>query len=189
MSQFKFGESVETFGLNSFVVLMQDCSNPATNGLDYDGDGNIDEGDELSNGCPMTNGGDGGAYITADITANPIVWTELGNATEPNSAQLVDVQVSLAGGVPTFYVLVGGGNGRTADQLWRFTGTNPAGAWTRIDTNIPGGGGVNIFAADPVNPSRLYATRVAPAGAFFSNDGGRHVEPRRRLAHRAHRWR
>ncbi len=172
LSQFKFGESIETFGANSFIVLMQDCSNPATNTIDDDGDGMVDEADELSDGCPMVNGGDGGAYITTDITAAPIVWTELGNATEPNSAALVDVQVSIAGGVPTFYVLVGGGNGRTADQLWSFTGTNPAGAWTRIDTNIPGGGGVNVFAADPNNPLWLYASRVNPPGIFSSTDGG-----------------
>lgn len=153
---FNFAESIDTWGDDRYAVLMNDCTN--------------------QNGCPGAPGGsDGGLFITTDITVNPIVWTELGNGTEPNSAQMVDLQVALdGGGIPTFYVQVGGGNGLTADQLWRFVGTNPAGTWTRIDNNIPGGTGVFRFGANRSDPARLYAAGNIGAGPrmFSSINGG-----------------
>ena len=168
---FAFADIVDTFGDRQYVVLTRDCP-PWLNGLDDDGDGMIDEPDE-NNGCSGVNGGDGGVYITNDITVNPIVWTELGNATEPNSATICGVRAAVSGGTPTFFVQAGGCNGTSADQLWTFTGTNAAGAWTRIDTNLPSGG-VGIFAVDPTDPNRLYVSNLRAAGPFMmsSDDGG-----------------
>ena len=180
LTTFNFDESVARFGPQSFVVLTNDCTPPGTafDGVDNDGDMNTDEADE-GNGCSNVNGGDGGVYITTDITASPIVWTELGNATEPPTFSLADVQVSMSGGTPTFYVKAGGGTRRTGGSLWRFDGTNPAGAWTQVDTNDGLAGGFNVFAADPSNPNNLYASNMAPAGPqmVFSTDGGATWDP------------
>jgi photosystem II stability/assembly factor-like uncharacterized protein len=137
VTAFNFAESMDTWGDDKYAVLMNDCINPANDGLDNDNNGTVD--DEPSNGCP-TGGGrgtDGGLFITSDITANPIQWTELGPNEPFPSGRLADLQVALDGdGNPTFYATVGGGNAASADQLWKFVGTDPTGSWTRIDTNI-----------------------------------------------------
>jgi hypothetical protein len=165
---FNFAESIDTWAPNSFAALTFD----AQTGVDDDGDNTIDEADEFG-----AAGSDGGLFITTNISANPIVWTELiGNTgDEPwNSRQAAEVQIATAAGVPTFFVSVGGGNGVSADQLWFFNGTNPAGTWTRIDNNIPNANGVSIWAVDPVNPQRLYAsalTNTGPQMWFSTNQG------------------
>ncbi len=150
---FNFSESVANWGDDRYAILMND------------GGGN-----------------DGGLFITTDITpagggGSSVSWTELGNATEPASNNYADLQVAFdGGGTPSFFVTVGDGNGYTADQLWRFDGTNPAGVWQRIDTNIGGGAdGVGVFAVDPNNPNRLYASAIDLAtGPWMvsSADGG-----------------
>jgi photosystem II stability/assembly factor-like uncharacterized protein len=152
---FKFPDTIDRFGATAYVVLTTDCT-------------------AGSNGCSGTNGGDGGIYITNNTTVDPIVWTELGNATEPPSNASCAVKAGMSGGVPTFYVQVGDCNGRTADQLWKFVGVNPAGAWQRIDTNLPAGGGVGVFDVDPNNSNRLYVSNLSPTGVrmMFSKDGG-----------------
>jgi RTX calcium-binding nonapeptide repeat (4 copies)/HYR domain len=154
---FNFNESMARFGTNSYVVLMNDCT-PG------------------SAGCPGTNAGDGGVYITTDISASPIVWTELGNATEPPSAFTTEVQVAVDNlGTPTFYVRAGDdGKRRTGGSLWKFTGTNPAGSWTRVDNNSGLTGGFNAFGVDATDPNRLYASNMSALGPriVFSTDGG-----------------
>jgi len=148
---FNFGEGIDSWGNNQFAIVMND-------------------------GAPN----DGGLFITSNITnatggGASVTWTELGNATEPASNNFGDLQVAVGGGTPSFFVTVGDGNGYTADQLWRFTGTNPAGVWQRLDTNIGGGAtGVSQFAVDPNNPNRLYASAISAAGPrmVFSTDGG-----------------
>ena len=112
-----------------------------------------------------------GVFITNNVTANPIVWTQIGAATSPAGA--CGIRVALAGGQPTFFVQAGACDGRAPDQLWRYVGTNPASAWARIDSNLPSGG-VGIFAVDPANPNRLYASNLTAAGPrmVFSTDSG-----------------
>jgi photosystem II stability/assembly factor-like uncharacterized protein len=111
-----------------------------------------------------------GVFITTDVTASPVVWTQLG-ATNPGGCA---VQVSMSGSTPTFYLQVGCNPDTGGHQILRFTGTNPAGAWVRVDNNGGQTGGVNIFAADPTDPNRLYACNTAPLGPrmVFSTDGG-----------------
>src|SRR6266480_1660280 len=45
-----------------------------------------------------------GVFITTDVTASPVVWTQLGAATDPGGCA---VQVSMSGSTPTFYLQVG----------------------------------------------------------------------------------
>jgi len=113
-----------------------------------------------------------GVFITDDITANPIVWTQLGAATTPASVRCV--KVSRTGGTTSFYVQSGAGNGRSQDQLWRFDGTAPGGTWQQINppNNI---GGFGIYDVDPNNPNRIFASHLrtgADPQMILSNDGG-----------------
>jgi hypothetical protein len=158
LSGFRFPDILDTFGLHNYVLLTTDC---VVNG---------------TNGCPGTNGGDGGVYVTEDVTANPIVWTELGDATEPptgGDARTCGVQAALAGAVPTFYVQVGICRGFTRDVLWRFVGTDPAGdQWEPV--NLPDDW-LSIFAVDPGNPDRLLISSYPDPGSprmMLSEDGG-----------------
>lgn len=152
---FRFPDIVDRFGATGHVLLTRDCS-PGVNG------------------CPGASGGDGGVYVTDDTSVDPIAWTELGNATEPPSNASCAVKAGTAGGVPTFYVQVGGCDGRSADALWKYVGTDPGGTWQRIDMNLPDGGGVGIFDVDAGNPDRLYASNLTPGGVAMvrSLDGG-----------------
>ena len=157
LTQFNTDESLANFGDGQYAALTLDCTPGVA-------------------GCPGTNAGDGGVYITQNIAASPVVWTELGNATEPPSNALTEVQVALDGTTPVFFVLASGGGVRlNGGSLWRFTGTDPAGTWQRIDNTDGVVGGFNIFAVDRTNPNRIYASNMSPAGPrmVFSNNGGR----------------
>ncbi len=118
-----------------------------------------------------------GGYITTDITANPVVWTQLGAASTP-AGGFCGVQAAVTGGTPTFYAqtqCIGVFETSGAAQLWQFVGTAPAGTWTRVDNNDGIAGGFGIFAVDPNNPNRLYASNmsgVAGPRMVFSTDGG-----------------
>jgi hypothetical protein len=118
-----------------------------------------------------------GAFTTNDITSNPVVWTALGTGIPAGG--FCGVQAALSAGTPTFYAQTGclgvfetGGN-RGPFQLWRLVGTT--GAWDRIDDNFSATSGIEIFAVDPSDPNRLYASHLSGAeGArmIFSTDGG-----------------
>ncbi len=121
-------------------------------------------------GCP---GADGGVYFTSDVDGAPIVWTELGDATEPPSNSMCGVRVALgAGDVPTFFVQTGNCNASgTLDRLFKYTGTLPLGAWTEL--SLPDGG-FGVFGVDPRDPTRLLASgQTATGGGMYSStDGG-----------------
>lgn len=117
-----------------------------------------------------------GAYITSDITAGPVVWTQLGAASTP-AGGWCGVQAAVIGGLPTFYAqtqCIGVFETQTGAGLWKYSGTAPGGTWTQVDTNSGMTGGIGIFAVDPKNPNRLYASNLPAAGPrmVFSNDGG-----------------
>ncbi len=177
---FNFDESIDVFGNDRFAMLMQNCfDNYQSDGIDNDNNGTVDDGTE-NNGCPGgAAGSDGGLFITLDVEAVPIVWTELGDATEPNSGQMNGVRAALSGGVPTFYVQVGGANGIGGSQLWKFVGTDPAGVWDRIDDNVPGGLGIIVFGTDRSDSARLYVAANTLAGPrmFRSLNGGATWQP------------
>ncbi len=176
---FNFTSSIAQFANAQYAVITQNC--PLVflpDGIDNDGDGNVDELDE-TRGCRGLNGGDGGLFITTNVANNTINWTELGNATEPAAAMCgVKAAVSGNNNTPSFFVQTGGCRGVTLDQVWVFTGTNPASNWQQI--NPPSGvGGFGIFTVDPDNPNRLFASHLqnGPNGTqipqmVFSSDGG-----------------
>ncbi|TQV85537.1 DUF11 domain-containing protein [Aliikangiella coralliicola] len=153
LAGFKFPDNFDRYGPSDYVAITRDCT-------------------AGSNGCV---GADGGLFITNNITVDPVIWTELGNATEPPSNLLCAVKSSRApGGQPVFYVQTGNCNGNgNSDQLWRFIGTNPAGIWQRIDTNLASGS-IGIFDVDPNDPNRLYASNLLASSPqmVFSNDAG-----------------
>lgn len=175
---FNFPDIMDTFGDGKFVMLTVDCTNPSADGVDNNGNGTVD--DEPSNGCPVVTAGgsDGGVFVTDDITANPIVWTELGNGSEPDSTQYCDVQTAVPSATPnspTFYVGIGNCRGEgSGSQYFKYTGTAPGGTWERIDDNDGLTGGFGILAVDPNDPNRLYASNLDSGGPqmVFSRDGG-----------------
>ncbi|MGH3646436.1 MAG: hypothetical protein ACRDTM_04570 [Micromonosporaceae bacterium] len=118
----------------------------------------------------------GGVYTTFDIGASPVAWTQIGTASTPATVCGIQSSVSSTGTV-VFYAQAGGCDNRGGSQLWRYSGTNPNGSWTRIDTNI-GAGGVGVWAVDPSNPNRLYAAHSQNnARMVRSNDGGQTWTP------------
>lgn len=153
---FIFPDVVTRFDADSYAIITRDCTPP--NGIDDDGDGMIDEADETG-GCTGVNAGDGGIHITTNAGASPIVWAELGPATEPptGGGGACAIKSATMGGTTSFLVQVGACNGRDPAQLWRFDGTNPAGAWTQV--NLPAGG-IGIFDVDPNNPNRIIASQL-----------------------------
>ena len=118
-----------------------------------------------------------GLFITTDITANPVTWTQLG-AGGGSGGGYCGVQAADDGGNPVFYAQTqcyGVFETSPPAQLWKFEGTNPAGTWARVDNNDGLSGGFGIFAVDPNDADRLYASNIAGAeGAqmVFSTDGG-----------------
>ena len=150
LNSFKVPDSIAHFGGLNYVMITRDCTPGA-------------------GGCVSA---DGGVFITADIDATPIVWTELGDGSEP-PGNVCGVQVAVDGaGVPTFFVQSGNCNSRTTtDRLFKFTGTNPVGLWTEI--SLPSGG-FGVFAVHPGDPSRLLASglTVDGGGMYSSTDSG-----------------
>jgi photosystem II stability/assembly factor-like uncharacterized protein len=110
-----------------------------------------------------------GVYITQNIAANPVTWTQLGASTAP--ANVCSVQASVPADTPTFIVKAGGCNGDRAGSLWRFTGTG-AGTWQRIERN--GVSQFGIYTVDPQRPNRLFASDLAGGNVtmVLSEDGG-----------------
>lgn len=116
----------------------------------------------------------------ANVTGNTVAWTQLGAATTPANA--LGIKVAMNGGTPTFFLLAGNRSSDNGNQLWTFTGTG-AGNWTQIDNQGGQTGGVGIFAVDPNNPNRIYASNFAAGGLRMvsSTDGGTTWNPDTRL--------
>ena len=129
---------------------------------------------------PMTD--TGGAFTTNDVTASPVVWTQLGASSTPAGGFCV-MKVALTGTVPTFFAVPPTGStscdesprisdGNTPpsnDPVYRWNGA----IWQRIDFGVggPGQSGVRIFNVDRTNPNRLAAFAVD--GTFWMTaDGG-----------------
>lgn len=149
---FQFPDVVVAWATHSYAMLTRDCT--------------VGTG-----GCPSA---DGGLFVTTNITAAPIVWTELGAASEPASTNFCGLYVGVSGGTPTFFAQKGGCNSTgTTDQMWKFVGTSPGGTWTQLAA-LPNGGGYGIFAVDPRDPSRLFASGLTAgtANMYRSTDGG-----------------
>jgi hypothetical protein len=126
-------------------------------------------------------GDDGKVYVTQDITAATVQWSQLGTNL-PAGGCGIRSSVDQASGDPVFYLQVGQYKtsscnqalyDRVGDQLWRYVGVGQGGTWQRIDTRI-GSGGVGIFGVDPADADSLYASNLDPSGPHMvrSRDGG-----------------
>ena len=113
-----------------------------------------------------------GVFVTTDVTAFPIVWTQLTGS--PAGACGVKASVGAGSVVPTFYVQAGSCDGRTGDRLWSYTGIVSGATWQQLDTNDGLTGGFGVFAVDARDPRRLYASNLAQTGPqmVFSRDSG-----------------
>ena len=112
-----------------------------------------------------------GVFLTTNVGAGPIVWTQLGAATSPANA--CGLQVAFNAGTPTFFAKSGGCNGDQGGTLWRYQGTAGTGTWTQI-ANAGTTGGFGVFAVDRNDPQRLIASHIAPAGPriVMTTNGG-----------------
>lgn len=98
-----------------------------------------------------------GVFLTSNIGAVPVVWTQIGAATTPTNS--CAVRAAQTGGTPSFFVQAGNCNGSNPDRLWRYNGTAPGGSWTEIAR--PGNvGGFGVMAVDPNNPNRILASHL-----------------------------
>jgi hypothetical protein len=101
-----------------------------------------------------------GVFVTPNIGAGPITWTQLGAANSPPAP--CGLQFATSGGTPTFFVKSGGCDGDRQGTLWRYVGTAPGGTWQQVLTP-PGLGGFGIYAVDPNDPQRLIASHLGAA--------------------------
>jgi photosystem II stability/assembly factor-like uncharacterized protein len=112
-----------------------------------------------------------GVFVTLDLGANPIVWTQLGaGSTPPNPC---GIQATHAGGVTSFFVKSGGCSGDRPGSLWRFDGASPGGTWKQVTR--AGGGQFGIFAVAPNDPNRIIASDLTNPGnptVVQTTDGG-----------------
>lgn len=109
-----------------------------------------------------------GVFITTDVTASPIVWTELGPNSTP--ANVCGIEVARSNGVITFFAKAGGCNGDVGAQLFRFTGTAANGTWTAV----PNAATIGVYGVDPNDPLRILASHLEATGPAMrmTTDGG-----------------
>jgi PKD domain len=122
-----------------------------------------------------------GIYVTSDITAASVAWTQLGSF--PGPGPICGVRASVDPAMPNqpvFYVQAGPNcnqalNDLQGDGLYKYVGAGGAGTWQRIDTAY-GTGGIGVFGVDRTNPNRLSASNLCQGTdcprMIFSNDGG-----------------
>jgi hypothetical protein len=112
-----------------------------------------------------------GVFITTNIAASPVSWTEIGATTTPPSA--CGIQVARSGSTVTFFVKSGGCDGDRPGTLWRHTGTSTTGAWQQVTRG--GAGQFGVYAVDPNNPNRIIASDLGgPSGPemVMTTNGG-----------------
>jgi photosystem II stability/assembly factor-like uncharacterized protein len=120
-----------------------------------------------------------GVFVTQNINANPITWTQLGINPPKNGCGL---WVAGLPANPTFFVLsamFGICPGDFGVTLTRYSGTSSTGQWQTIV--IPPGFnvGVGVFAVDPNNANRLFISALGDTSVHMlrSTDGGATWQP------------
>jgi hypothetical protein len=114
---------------------------------------------------------DEGVFVTSNVAASPIAWTEIGAANTPSGA--CGIQVAFTGGSPIFFVKSFGCNGDSPGTLWRYQGTAPGGNWQQVAT--PGPGSFGVYAVDRNDPQRIIASHLGGAGGpemVLTQNGG-----------------
>jgi len=99
-----------------------------------------------------------GVFVTADVGASPVVWTQLGAATTPGQA--CGIQAIRTGSAVRFYLKNGGCNGELGGGLFRYDGTAPGGTWQTVPPPSAGGG-FGIYAVDPNDADRIIASHLS----------------------------
>ena len=113
-----------------------------------------------------------GIFLTTNIGAGAITWTQLGATTSPASP--CSLQFAAFGGTTTFFIKSGGCNGELQGNVFRYQGTGSGGTWQQVP-NPPGGGSFGVFAVDQNDPQRIIASHLgAPSGPemVFTSNGG-----------------
>jgi photosystem II stability/assembly factor-like uncharacterized protein len=113
-----------------------------------------------------------GVFITTNITANPISWTQLGENSSPAGA--CAVHAALSNSTPSFFVVAGTCISSEPDQIWRYDGTLPNGQWHLV--NPPTGfEGFGVFTVDKKNSDRLFASVLSTSSVqmVLSTDGAK----------------
>ena len=117
-----------------------------------------------------------GIFYTTNLSATPIRWTSLGQTTTPDSVCGVFVSL-LKPTSPVFFAQTLNCDGRGPSNIYRLDGTAPGARWKQIDMPSPNGG-FGVFAVDPHNPLRMFASFIQDPGTFVSmistTDGGAH---------------
>lgn len=108
-----------------------------------------------------------GVYATANITASPPTWTQVGTGMPTDAC---GVQIARSGTNVHVFVKRGGCSGDTAGAIWRHSGTGATGAWTQV----PNSANVGVYAVDPNQPDRILASHLEVAGPVMrvTTDGG-----------------
>lgn len=112
-----------------------------------------------------------GVFVTLNIGASPIVWTQLGAGNSPGSP--CGVRVSSSGGTATFFVKSGGCNGDAPGPVWRHQGTAAGGTWTQVVS--PGPGGFGVYSVNRHNPQRIIGSHLGGPGGprmVLTSNGG-----------------
>jgi photosystem II stability/assembly factor-like uncharacterized protein len=120
-----------------------------------------------------------GVFVTQNITANPITWTQLGTNPPINGCGL------WAAGTPanpTFFSLSGFSCGfNSPGTLRRYSGMSSTGQWQTINPETDPGAlqAVGVFAVDPNNANRLFVSAFDAFGVRMlrSSDGGTTWQP------------
>jgi len=110
-----------------------------------------------------------GVFITTNINANPIVWSQLG----ARPANACAVHASVSGITPAFFVEAGSCIGSSPDQIFRYNGTATNGVWQQIQPPA-GFNGFGVIAVDRKNANRLLASALGGAAVqmVLSTNGG-----------------
>ena len=117
-----------------------------------------------------------GVFYTTNLSAKPIRWTSLGQATTPDSICALYVSLPKPNS-PVFFGQTLNCNGRGPSKLYRIDGTSPGAKWSLINLPSPDGG-FGVFAVDPHDPLRMFASFLQDPGTSVSMistaDGGGH---------------
>lgn len=97
-----------------------------------------------------------GVFVTTNIGASPVVWTQLGAATSPPAP--CGLQIATSAGARTVFVKSGGCDGDRPGTVWRHLGTTAGSTWQQVP--MPGIVGFGVFAVDPNDPQRLIASHL-----------------------------
>jgi hypothetical protein len=110
-----------------------------------------------------------GVFITTNIGASPIPWTQLGSVTPPKAC---GIRASKGGGTAVFYLETGACDGRLPDRIFVYRGLRSDGIW--LPLKPPGNvGGFGVFTVDSANSNLLMASHLGgPKPEMVSSDNG-----------------